>query len=177
MNITTEIIIKKAKIIDDLYMEIEYSEIQKEEEQIYTHEYKVLRRNLVHQDLKDAYNKLKVHLAFLSEFVNEKPFKDDLFETGEIFRHLEFEKFKVTSFTIGGDGEYEGVTVTGRRTLKGNKILNINTPFTMFADQEHSENYIFQYQLFSDVSQCIEEVIAYIGGKHAPNPQLEIELK
>lgn len=53
-----EIIIKKAKIIDDLYLEVEYIETQPDVDSTTSHDFKVLYKNRVHDDLKNAYKRL-----------------------------------------------------------------------------------------------------------------------
>ncbi len=172
-----EFIIKKAKVIDDTFMEIEYTECQPDGDSTTQHEIKALMRNRVHQDLLLAYEKLKVHMALLCESLDPDNYEEEQFSTGEIYTLLEFEKFKVMSFSIGGEGDSQGVTISGRRALRGKRILNLNAPFTKFDKLEGLESYEFLDLMVSDLFGCIEEVKAYLGGKHAPNPQQEISFQ
>lgn len=56
-----------------------------------------------------------------------------------------------------------GVTVTGKRFLKSSKVLNLNTPFTKFNDE--NEQYDFQFELEQAVEQCDFEVREYLFNK------------
>lgn len=84
------------------------------------------------------------------------------------------EKFEVRSFTIGGDGDHEGVTISGFKKLRGSKVLNLNTPFTKFNPDFEFSGYEYLFELRRAVNNCVDEITEYIKGKHAPSPQLEL---
>jgi hypothetical protein len=151
--------IRKAKIKDELFLEVEYTE------DLPGHSKKDTKLSCtipIHQDLKDSFNKLHVHLAILCDEVKE-PKKKDLAATV-------FETFDVRGFSIGGSDENEGVTISGFKDGKYG-IVNLNTPFTKYEDSE----YPFVSDLASDIESCLYEVEEYLfNGKRAPEKQLEL---
>ena len=112
--------ITKAKITKDNTLVVTYSD---EDGNVITHE----GANIVHEDLKNSFNCLIPHLSVLTEQreaygideLNDLP--DDIYQ-----------KLEVSGFTMSGSDTQEGVTLTGKRLLKSKKVLNINTPLTMF---------------------------------------------
>jgi hypothetical protein len=168
----TTILLKKAKIIDGMFLELEFTQIEPDGDSSVSTDIKGLYRKRIHQDLFNAFHKLRVHLAFLVEIVDVE--ESDMFDDGSIYDALKFSKFKVTSFTLGGEGEHEGVVITGQKQLLSNKVLNLNSPFTKFEPQKGTYNYKFLHEMYHDVNNCIYEVEQYLQGKHAPNPQLDL---
>ena len=115
-------------------------------------------KNLVTNDLKDAFSALTAHLAFLCEQkeADGKEFLEDL--PKDIDKKLE-----VTGYTIGGEDESRGVTLIGKRFLKSNKVLNLNSPFTKFDDE--NEPYQFAFELEQSIQACEYEVNEYLFNK------------
>lgn len=115
-------------------------------------------KNLVTNDLKDAFSELTAHLAFLCEQkeADGKEFLEDL--PKDIDKKLE-----VTGYTIGGEDESRGVTLIGKRFLKSNKVLNLNSPFTKFDDE--NEPYQFAFELEQSIQACEYEVNEYLFNK------------
>ena len=115
-------------------------------------------KNLVTNDLINAFKALVHHMAFLCEQKEAAgtDFLEDLPDNiGSIL--------EVSGYTLGGDGDSRGVTLTGKRFLKSNKVLNLNAPFTKFADE--NENYAFQFELEQAIESCCYEVNEYIFNK------------
>lgn len=115
-------------------------------------------KNLVTNDLINAFKALVPHMAFLCEQKEAAgtDFLEDLPDNiGSIL--------EVSGYTLGGDGDSRGVTLTGKRFLKSNKVLNLNAPFTKFADE--NENYAFQFELEQAIESCCYEVNEYIFNK------------
>lgn len=115
-------------------------------------------KNLVTNDLKRAFSMLVPHMAFLCE---QKEAENRL-SLDELPDNIET-ILEVTGYTVGGDGDSKGVTVTGKRFLKSSKVLNLNTPFTKFNDE--NEQYDFQFELEQAVEQCDFEVREYLFNK------------
>lgn len=115
-------------------------------------------KNLVTNDLRNAFNVLVAHLAFLCEQkeADGKEFLEDLPEGID-------KKLEVTGFVIGGEDESRGVTLIGKRFLKSNKVLNLNSPFTKFDDE--NEPYQFAFELEQAVEACSYEVNEYLFNK------------
>ncbi|MGC3945386.1 MAG: hypothetical protein QM762_12870 [Chryseolinea sp.] len=82
------------------------------------------------------------------------------------------EKFKLTGYTIGGSDEHEGVTLIGQRLLENNQILNLVSPFTKLHS-DHT-NYLYAGSLDAALKEAMQETDLYIGGKHAPDSQLNL---
>jgi hypothetical protein len=156
----SDVKIKKAKIKDELFLEGEYTET------LPGHSKKDSKFSCtvpVHDDLKDAFAKLNKHLAILCDEVKTPKEKD--------FEAADFPGFTVRSFSIGGNDEHEGVTVSGFKEGKYGTV-NLNTPHTKWE----SEDYPFASQLSEDVEACIYEVDQYLfNEKRAPEKQLEME--
>lgn len=164
--------LKKAKLIEGDFLELEYTQTETEGESVSSTDYKAFIRKYAHVDLLHAFEKLKTHLAFLTESVDIKD--NDLTFPPELESDIRFSKFKVTQISLGGSDDSYGVTLTGQRKLKGKKILNLNAPFTKFEEQDGVDNYDFLHELYSDIQTVINEVILYLNGKHAPDPQLDL---
>ena len=115
-------------------------------------------KNLVTNDLINAFKALVPHMAFLCEQkeADGKEFLEDMPDNIDSI-------LEVTGYTVGGDGDSRGVILTGKRFLKSNKVLNLNAPFTKFTDD--SENYRFQFELEQAIEACDYEVNEYLFNK------------
>jgi len=148
--------IKKAQLKDNSFLSVEYSEQQADGFSVIKKECKIP----VHQDLKDAFKELDKHLADLS-------FQHD--RSGNLCTI----DISCKGFTISGNGDNEGVTLTGVRILENDKVLNINSPFQRFDSDYYG--YESTADLIYCLDKCKEEVNAYLfAGKHADDNQLEL---
>ncbi len=154
--------IKKAKIKDELFLDVEYTE------DLQGHSKKDTKLSCtvpVHNDLKESFQKLHRHLAVLCDEVKTPSKKE--------FNGAEFTEFEVRGFSIGGNDENEGVTISGSKEGKYG-LVNLNTPFKKWADEE----YPFVGDLSLDVTAAIAEVEQYLfEGKRAPEQQLEMDFE
>jgi hypothetical protein len=155
--------IKKAKIKDGLFLDVEFTE------DLPGHSKKDTKLSCtvpVHEDLLKAFEKLPKHLAILTDAL-AKPSKVKKLEEWE---DEELTKFAVKGFSIGGNDENEGVTLSGSK--KGEYgLINLNTPFQKWeaSDYKHIGD------LGSDINDCIYEVEQYLfEGKKAPESQLSL---
>jgi hypothetical protein len=156
--------ISKASIKDDLFLVGEYTE------ELPGHSKKDSKFTCtvpVHNDLKEAFAKLTKHLAIVC---------DELDLPGKV-KNLdnwdapELEKFSVRGFTIGGNDENEGCTISGMKEGKYG-IVNLNSPFQKWGASEYKHI----SALSSDIETCVYEVEQYLfSGKRAPEQQLELE--
>lgn len=151
--------IKKAKIKDDLFLDVEYTE------ELPGHSKKDTKLSCtvpVHEDLKSKFARLHVHLAILCDEV-KSPKKGDL-------ELISYPEFTVRGFSISGTEENEGVTINGYKEGKFGNV-NLNTPLTKYDDSE----YPFISDLAEDIQACVYEVEQYLfHGKRAPEQQLEM---
>ena len=159
---SNDVKIKKAKIKDDLFLEVEFTE------DLPGHSKKETKLTCtvpVHDDLKESFNKLDKHLAILCD---EIKFKGKNFDQ---FDHDDLVLFSVKGFSIGGNDENEGVTISGMKEGKYG-IVNLNTPFTKYEGTEYPHT----SQLGADIQTCLYEVNEYLfNGKRAPEKQLAID--
>lgn len=167
----TTYIVKKAKLVDRLFLEVELEKIVKiqEGEEINTTVNEVIEkcRQQVHPDLIAAFDALIPHLPQLCELDVHM----NLLDPSDFL----LSSFKVTGFSIGGNDEHEGVTLIGRKNLKTGKVLNLVAPFTKWED-EH-EPYRFAGALYDAIAKCDYEIQQYLfHSKVAPPVQLELNL-
>lgn len=158
----SEVKIKKAKIKDDLFLEVEYSE------DLPGHSKKDTKLTCtipVHDDMKAAFARLDKHLALLCD---DLPCKhksidkwDDPVLTG----------YAVRGFSIGGSGDSEGCTISGAKEAK-HGFVNLVTPHQQWEGSE----YKFISDMASDVQACVYEVEQYLfEGKRAPETQMAMD--
>ena len=115
-------------------------------------------RQIVHGDLKLAFDMLKPHVAAICEMPEAK-------EISVAFpREADMERLKpylITGYSKGGSGEHAGVTVIAQKLLKIGKTLNLCVPFVTFEDQS-GNGYGHAAILKEIVDRCDYEVDAYL---------------
>ena len=127
-------------------------------------------KNLIHKDLRAAFNELIPHLAFLCE-QKEADGKDSIDELPEEI----FSTFEVTGYTVSGSDDNEGVVLVGKRFLKSKKVLNLIAPFTMFNNE--NEEYTYAFELEQAIEACSYEVEQYLFEKKWAVVQQELPFK
>jgi hypothetical protein len=153
--------IKKAKIKDGLFLEVEYSEDLQDHKKKET---KLSCTIPVHNDLLNAVGKLDKHLAILCDELYPKKGTD-------IEKWDGAEAYTAKGFSIGGNDEHEGVTISGQKDVEFG-IVNLNTPFQKYE----SSDYKYMRDLSADIQTCIFEVEEYLfNGKRAPEQQMEMD--
>jgi hypothetical protein len=110
-------------------------------------------------------------IMFLDEFeqaaVIAKYFNGELATTS--FKTNEYlNKHFVSGLVISGDAEHRGVTIIGGKKLKGNKVLNLITPFVKFED----DNYSYGNELRYCIGLLEKECWLYLNGKSGQGIQL-----
>lgn len=151
--------IKKVKLDKHRTLEVTYNETKTDGS------FDVITRTcqqIVHEDLFNAFKNLIPHMIILCDL------RDVMTEgrgskllAPESYQLDNFENFTIGSFTIGGNDDHEGVTISGSK-FKDEKFINFNTPFTKWT-----EDYAFVNELAATVENIIEEVKLYLNGKHA----------
>ena len=115
-------------------------------------------KNLVTKDLTQAFKELIPHLTFLCE-QREAVHKERMDELpNDIYSILD-----VTGYAVGGTDDNTGVTLIGKRFLKSKKVLNLNSPFTMFNNE--NEEYTYAFELEQSIQACNYEVEQYLFEK------------
>lgn len=160
-------IIQKAKI-KDTKLEVVYEELFADENYSNTIEKKCAQ--IVHADLRQVFDKLKAHLVVVCEMpeadkINFNNIYDDYW-AGTL------DNYMIKGYSHGGSDESAGVTITGQKLLKSGQILNINTPFIKFEDEE---SYEFAGVLYTDIQACDYEVEQYLFHDKWGIKQLDFE--
>lgn len=164
--------INKAKLKDNCLEASWHTIIQQEGKAPIINDDSRKSDQLVHEDLKKAFDDLRKHLVIIC----------DQKEDGSAIRILEvdglaiavndydkeaIEKYTVTGFVVGGE-DRDGVTLIGQKRIES-KVLNITSPFTKFED------YPYASDLAACVETCMDEVYLYLfEGKCAPDKQLDL---
>src|SRR3954468_1654574 len=127
-------IIEKAKIVKGETVEVHYIEINDKGDRAKMS--KSLKAPM-HDDLKQAFKNIAIHLAIMTGYVATKQVKDIETPKEELT-----EGFIVTSYSIGGNEEDQGVVISGHKKLPSGKAVILNTPFERFTQKEETR-YIF----------------------------------
>lgn len=126
----------------------------------------------IHDDLKNAFRNLLPFFVHICEEVSDEDLITAAIKEPEAYlertedeeadKENPFLKFRVTGFEIGGKTDYEGVYLTGEKTLKSHESINIKTPLIHFQGE---------YAFAGDLSEAIEnakrETFEYSQGKQA----------
>lgn len=118
------------------------------------------RPYFVHPDLIAAMDKLKPHMAAICEQFQLTEFEDE---------PKLLDKFSVNGITLKGDGEHEGVVISGNRHVANNLLVTMNTPFIKF-DPNHSF-YPYSGDMCELVRNVETEIEAYLNGKFGSDNQ------
>lgn len=158
--------IKKAKIKNNLFLQYEYQQTVGN----VTNGHNTSSDAPIHEDLRKAFRGLIPHFAFMCEEIPEKKMKQIM--NGNVPDDDEFySKFLVQSFSIGGSGDSEGVTLSGCKQVESG-VVNFNSPFKKWDD-----DYKYMDALIDAVELAKSEVFEYMNGKQAPNAQQEMNFE
>lgn len=172
--------ITKAKLTKTSCVEVEFTQtvtFEKDGEKVeMSGECPYRGHNIAHQDLIDAFAMLHPHFAILCDLPEIKLFNDEHLVNHDL-HELEndlslISNIGVRSFTIGGSADSEGVTLSGFKKLPGGKMLNFNTAFTKYTDD--NDPYSYSTEMQHVIEHICEEVELYLDGKIAPNAQPEL---
>lgn len=119
--------------------------------------------------MESALDYLRPHLAILCDQVEAQD--KEYYQLDSDVESLD--KYKVNSYTIGGSGISEGVTLTGTRYGKYGP-QNLNSQFTKYEGGENEEAYEHAFELRGMINHCNEEALLYVEGKMAPDAQLDL---
>lgn len=122
---------------------------------------------LAHDDLVATFDKLKIHLVKICDLYEGRDIDPESFNPEK-----DLGKFKVTSFSIGGNDDSLGVTLTGQKRFDSGKVLNLNTPFTPYNDE--IDPYEFAAELSLSIQGCIYEANEYLFNEKYAVKQLDL---
>lgn len=169
----TKVKLKKDKTLDVTFEEtVTIIEMVDGKEEVKTVQADCTRigKNIVHEDMESALDNLRAHLAILCDQVEAQDIGYyDLDSDAEAL-----DKYRVNSYSIGGSGIHEGVTLTGIRYGKGGSPLNLNSQFTKYEGGDNEDTYENSFELRGMINHCNEEALLYVEGKMAPTAQLDM---
>lgn len=125
--------------------------------------YQATINGIVHKDLAEALDKLKVHLCLITELINPvllggpAAIREQL-NKGTLHEHEAFEGYYCTGLSLSSDG----VVLIGGRKLSTGKVLNITAPFTLMTDES---DYLHWIHLEGQVSDVVHETELLLDGK------------
>ncbi len=157
--------IKKAKI-KGMTLEVEMEEIIfPENASPITNDVTKKSDQLIHEDLRGAFDKLRPHLISICEQKGateiDKYGLDDL-------NNSFCEPYSITGFVIGGSDENEGVTLIGQRRISLG-TLNLISPFT-----KYNGDYCYGDELAETIHACVSEVELYLFEGKCAVKQMEL---
>lgn len=158
--------IKKASVKSDLFLAFEY------DQSVHTtkNSIKTSSDAPIHDDLREAFDVLIPHFALICEEVSESICRDKIENPEAILdEDNPLHKYKVAGFSIGGQGDSEGVTVSGSKRLESGQVVNFNTPFVKYED---FKDYPFMSELRTAMDNLKSEVYEYLEGKQAHPKQI-----
>lgn len=150
-----QISISRVKIFDDHFLSISYSRIDKKGGHS-DHPGERYPDRYMHQDLRDAFAALKVHLAHRCGFIR----KEEITSLSNYSKDL-LTGIKVTGVSVKPG---EGVVITGTRKTEEKDVFAINTPFTRF-DITSSNAYRFADHLEEQIELLLQEAQLYLENK------------
>jgi len=125
---------------------------------------------LIHEDLRAAFNKLKPHLVLICDQKEDRQIKAFI-ENGNSLEEFDLDELpdiSITGYVIGGDGEHEGVTLIGQKSTDLG-VLNLISPFTKYqGEYDHGED------LAIVIDQCNFEVEQYLFKGKCAIVQMEL---
>ena len=125
--------------------------------------------NFIHDDMKEAFNKLKVHLAIIDDVFKYSKVE---FETiSEVEDHELTGLFEVSGFKLNSAGD--AVNLIGYKTVSHGGAIDLKSPKISFES-----SYPFATSLEMAIDACKREVVLYMNGKYAPKmEQATIDFK
>jgi hypothetical protein len=164
--------IKKAKI-KGMTLEVEMEEIIfPDNASPITNDVIKKSDQLIHEDLRAAFNKLKPHLVLICDQKEDTVIRlhtvgrDGSLEDQELIDDLQM--IGITGYVIGGSDENEGVTLIGSKKSDLG-TLNLISPFTKYAGDYKNGN-----ELASVIEACNYEVEQYLFQGKCAVKQMEL---
>ena len=159
-----EIQVKKVKLRDAMFANVEFDEVHESA----TDQVTKVCNNPVHADFKEKMAHLGVHAILICELVDITKLK--LKDLDDYHPPL-LEYITIHGVTIK---EGEGVTISFERKLSTGKVINLNTPYTKYYEDN---GYKYGDDLQIAIDELVKEVEAYLEGKFGEGAQLSMEFE
>lgn len=158
-------LVKKVKVRDDMFADVDYSE----KVGTTNDQFGRVCNNPMHDDFKEAVQKLGIHAILITELVDPTKVKGEI----EDYHPAILKFVKIKGISWGGDAG-DGITISFERKLSTGRVINMNTPFTKFNDE--AIVYKFDTELQEACETIISEVEEYLEGKFGEGAQTEMEM-
>jgi hypothetical protein len=167
------IVIKKAEMIDQLFLKYGIVQSQGDVKNISN----TKSDQPIHEDLVNAFRSVIPHFTYICEEVKDENWIEGAIERPEsFFEDPEnsvtdvFFKYLVNSVTFKGKLDGESVVIAGTKRLASGKTVTFAAPEIWLGDP----HYKYTSELQEAIQTLKEEVLAYIEGKQAERPQMEM---
>lgn len=110
---------------------------------------------IIHSDLKDAFNRMKLHLVVLCEQPEASLVTKQSFTSPGFAETLN--NYIITGYSNDSNDGIQGITIMGAKLLNSGKVLDMKI-FVPLNDEEYS----FAEELQIDAASCDGEVEAYL---------------
>ncbi len=143
--------------------EIKFDLEEEGEDRIILNHYTVESQHHPSKHFVGAMDILRRHLCIILGYSKAKNLSDVTDE--------EIMEIKVTGISTKGDGDAEGVTITGMRRLLKKYWVTANSHFCNFTD---TETYPLAGDLYSDCNNVKKQALKYVDGENSPHAQQEM---
>lgn len=158
--------VKKVKVLQE-EVNVEYvSAIQVKDKVFEDNDSKNSKERRPNENFQNAMDNLRAHIALIFGYSKAESPED---VEPEILM-----KIRAQGIARKGEGEAEGVTVSGMVKVLNKHWVSVSTHFIRFSDEE---TYAHAGELYAKVNSVAREAIKWIDGEHAPNPQQELDLE
>ena len=155
--------IKNAKILKD-GTSVSYVEAIDKDDIVVEVHHDVNSQHQPTDDFRDSVERLKRHFAVILGDAKVNDLKEVTDET--------LLELRVTGIARKGEGEAEGVVITGMKRCLGKHWVSVNTPFLTFTD---NEAYKFAGELYSHCNVVCNQALKWVDGERKPPAQQEID--
>lgn len=125
--------------------------------------HKVDGKGIIEDDLRNAFARLNVHMAFIDDIFTHSRIKVEDIDT--LHNDELTMLYTCTGFKIQGGEENESIILTGNKYLSGGARMEITTPKIAI---DSLSSYKWHNELKTEADKCREEVALYHYGKFTP---------
>lgn len=161
--------IKNAQITGSIFLAWEYTQTEEGRKT----NIKAKADAPIHDDLREAFDKLIPHFVLLTE-MKKKPEVVKNIDLDEMDEEL-LKQFKVRGFSIEEKNSDTYVTLSGMKFLNTGKTVTFDAPKTNRGEGDKA--YEFFTELLAAVEHLKDEILEYMEGKSNERPQISMEFE
>ena len=159
--------IKNAQITGSIFLAWEYTQTEEGRKT----KIKASCDAPIHDDLREAFDKLIPHFVLLTE-MKKKPEVVDNIDLDELDEEL-LKKFRVKAFTTEEKNGETSIKLSGVKFLNTGKTVNFDTPKTNRGEGDKA--YEFFTELLAAIEHLKEEILEYMKGKSGERQQVSMD--